>query len=314
MSSPINLSRKATFFGCTFILVMGAVMGFWLGHEAASRTAPSPAQDSQVLAPSADRYEAASDGEMMATLRAIDWKAQNVADDPQFAKRIGRSPGLIGEVLKLFQGAPSDVEFQIAQFLALVPSGEVRSTAMQWAQDANDAGRQRDGFFLLSQLKTDEPALSLAISHLNSQKNEQTLEHVIWSLHRVEVPKPDVAGQVAAKLAELTGHPHPPVRAASIQRLADWDREGTFVEDRLAQLLNDPDPEVRLSAIGATSIQALSTPVIKKGLLRIAADRDQEPMSRQFALSNLERFYFNSAEFDLYQMARKDVFSSNDAK
>ncbi len=85
--------------------------------------------------------------------------------------------------------------------------------------------------------------------------------------------------RVVPRLHALTQHPLSNIGQASIQRIAQWDKAQLHVTQDVLRLLSDPDVEVRLAAIGATSIASLRS--------RVAL--------------NLGRFALNANEYATYQ-------------
>ena len=103
-----------------------------------------------------------------------------------------------------------------------------------------------------------------------------------------------------------------PRRSASVQALAGWDHANRHIANDVLRLLADPDPEVRIAAIGASSIASLKSDPIKKRLLGLLNDPSQMLDVRSVALMNLDRFAFTPDEHADLMVGKRQL--EDDAK
>lgn len=249
----------------------------------------------------------ASDSELLRVLGTIDWAALPDAQVSSAAARLGADAALLDGAFHELRRAPGDKKFALSQVIAAAPSDRVLATALQWAGETSDDDRRADGWLLLRHLGAPQ-VVPLAIERMASERHERSLENVVWCIRRDEVPPPGLEAKVVRQLHRLSAHASPRVRIASIQTLGDWDRQGRFLMRSILRLLGDAEADVRIAAIGASSIQGQTAEPLKAALLKMAANIHEDAEVRNVALMNLERFGFTQRQYDAYRAAKADLF------
>jgi HEAT repeats len=278
-----------------FVVLVCSMGSFYGGHTWSSNShrivPPSVGATQPLVEP--------SDADLIAKVRSIDWLAPEPGVRPLVAAALPRSKALGDELLVQLLGTASDhVRWAIADFLTSAQWKAVPAIAVEWARSPADTERRRTGFLLLSMLPPSEQSLQLALAALLSgEADVRVLPELIRNVRRSGNPAPEQALAVTARLNQLVDHPDGRVRMAAIQGLAEWDRSQRFVAAQVRRLLADPVPEVRIAAIGASSIQQMMGSDIKLRLLEMASHPGEELSVREVALMNLERFDFNASEY-----------------
>jgi hypothetical protein len=273
-------------------------LGIGLTHAFKQPAAQAIAQ----LTDKASSLAGTRDAGLLARFDAIDWSQQQPPGEKEIERGMGLSAALRSHVLQQFVGSTNEIQrHQLKQLLVNAPTPELVATAQQWAGDAQSAKNRLNGFLLLGGMRPSEASQALQMKALHNEQEPQVLAKVLWSLARPDVPTPQLANQVAARLHALTQHTHSEVRRASIQRLAEWDKSLRYFPADVQRLLGEPDANVRMSAIGATSIASLNTEPVKQRLLALLGDTQQDMELRNVALMNLPRFDLNEAEYAAYQ-------------
>jgi hypothetical protein len=255
----------------------------------------------------------ATDSELLRVMGAIDWAALSDAQVSSTSARLGANAALLDGAFQALRQAQGDKKFALSQVIAAAPSHHVLATALQWAGETSDDDRRADGWLLLRHLRAPQ-AVPLAIERMASERHERALESVIWCVRRDAVPPPALEARVVRQLHRLSAHASPRVRSASIQTLADWDRHGRYLMRSILRLLGDPDADVRIATIGASSIQGQTTEPLRAALLKMAADTREDVEVRNVALMNLERFGFTRRQYDVYQAAKADLFKNEETR
>ena len=75
----------------------------------------------------------------------------------------------------------------------------------------------------------------------------------------------------------------------------------------MLRLLSDADVDVRIAAIGATSIAGLRTDPVKQRLLEILGNTEENPEVRSVAEMNLQDFNFSEDEYAAYRKALQSL-------
>jgi hypothetical protein len=283
-------------------IVLGMVAVFALGGWATHSLTQPVAQALAHLSGKVGLPVGTSDAELLTRFNTIDWSQPQPQGTDEIVRGLGTSAALRTQLLARWRQAGHHIERQQLQDLLLAaPIPDLAATAQQWAGDAQSANNRLNGFSLLGRMEPSAAAQALFMHALHHEQDAYVLATVVWALDRKDVPPPQVAGLVVARLHALTRHAQPEVRLVSIQRLADWDRGGRFFPADVQRLLHDPQSQVRMSAIAATSVASLSTEPVKQRLLALLNSAHEESDVRGVALMNLHRFDLNEAEYAAYR-------------
>ncbi len=284
------------------LIVLGMASVFALGMWSAHTLMPLAAQGLAQLTDKVSVLAGRRDADLLARFDAIVWSQHQPPGEKEIERGMGLSAALRSHVLQQFVSTTNEIQrHQLKQLLVNAPTPELVATAQQWAGDAQSAKNRLNGFLLLGGMRPSEASQALQMKALHNEPDPQVLAKVLWSLARPEVPTPQLANQVAERLHALTQHTHSEVRQASIQRLADWDKSLRYFPADVQRLLGEPDANVRMSAIGATSLASLNSEPIKQRLLALLGDTRQDLEVRNVALMNLPRFDLNETEYAAYQ-------------
>jgi hypothetical protein len=239
---------------------------------------------------------AASPAELLARFQAVDWRSPGGAGD-ELAPALAGNPALREAALARFrQEQEMTPKYNLLNVLRSGASPELAGIALDWAQRSDSAAARRDGFLLMHAVPTGAQGYRLARQALDHEADPAALAAALRHLQPDEVAHPADVQQVVPRLHVLTQHPFADLRSASVQALAGWDHANRHIANDVLRLLADPDPEVRIAAIGASSIASLKSDPIKKRLLGLLNDPSQMLDVRSVALMNLDRFAFTPDE------------------
>lgn len=306
----LNLSRFSfPFFGVGalgLLAVAGAMLaGSALGYYSAGKPWATwlAGTSTSTSTSTTTSSTALSDTELIAKFRALDWSTLNGTVDPRLGEALALRPAFMSEVVRLYRSEQDPrAKREMANFLSSVPpevGTQLRAQALLWASGTDTAGRY-DGLLLLSQMPPHSKSIELALVALAEpalQTEPRLLNAAIRCLQRSDVPPPPLVRQVVARLSVLTHHSDEQVRAHAVQGLGDWDRRLAEFPLAVDRLLGDVSPDVRMAAIGATSIAGLSTAAVKDKLLRLYTDPATPLQVRDVARMNLDRFDFTEQEY-----------------
>ena len=291
----------------------------WLAPEALvfmRATQQAQTQQSGGTEPTLVPGQFATESDVMNRFNAIDWRVHPAVGASELAPALADSAPLREAALERFGQEPTGTaKSALAQFLTEQPLPEIIAAATQWAQQADSANVRANGFELLARLPPQPAIYRLARRALELEKDPQVLAAAILSLSpQGGVPDPLEVQQVVPRLHALTQHPLPRVRMVSVQRLAYWDRAGQFVTADVLRLLSDPDVEVRIAAIGATSIASLNSDSIKQRLVAMMADAKETGELRSIVALQMDRFGLSAKEFATYQAVQRELFGKADGQ
>lgn len=169
-------------------------------------------------------------------------------------------------------------------------------------------GLQRGaGFELLARLAPTPESYAMAMRATLEETDPTALAGALMALRPPGLPSNADVRQLLPRFILLAQHSDALVRGHAIQQLASWDKAGEQATPIVLAALSDRDRLVRQAAVGAVMIGGLRSEGLKQALLRVAADRDEDPTSRGSALYALERLPLTDAEQAEHRAAREDV-------
>jgi hypothetical protein len=169
--------------------------------------------------------------------------------------------------------------------------------------NSSDPNQRKEGYAMLQQMGPDSPEMrNLLKQALASEQSPELLAQAIAAL-RPGAVDPAESEAILAQLGNLAQHADPAVRSQSVLQLAQWDKTGAS-QNRLAQALNDPAPEVRQAAIFAVAQSGARSDALKSALLGIVANGGESKAVKGSALQVLERFSLSKEEYARYMQAR----------
>jgi hypothetical protein len=181
------------------------------------------------------------------------------------------------------------------------PNDEVKRVALGLAASRDPVTRQ-EGLELLKAFPlSDAEVRGFLVSQIDAERDPAMLTKLVDMLSPTMIASEDAAPLVT-QLTRLREHPDPAVRAASVLQTSQRDR-GEGLENVLREAMQDPDPRVRLAAIGGITAERLRSERMKEMLLAIAYDPQTSDEERNRALFALEGFALNRAEYEIYRQA-----------
>ncbi len=290
------------------LLACGA-LAFAAGWGASRLSAPAVAVP--VSAPA--ESDAVADG--LSRFKAIDWNMPQPAGAGELALALPSNAALRMAVLERYRQEPAGLAKEnLAELLTAQPLPEVISAAVGWAQQSDSAMARADGFNILKRVPPQSATYGLVRQALEHEKDPVALGAAVWAMMPLQsIPDPAEVAQVAPRLHALTRHPMANVRSASIQRLAQWDRARQYIERDVLRVLSDPDGEVRIAAIGASSIAVLTSDSVKQRLFAMLASAKDDDELRSIILLQFDRFGLSRQEYATYQAVQHQLFGGADA-
>lgn len=289
----------------TFALGWGAaqVRQHWQVGKAGQPQAAS-------TAPGAGPTKADATADALSQFNAIDWNAQQPAGADKLVAALPGNAALRMAALQRYRQEPVGLaKFNLRQLLTAQALAEVVAAATSWAQQADDAAARADGFNLLQAMPPQPASYLLARQEIEHGKDPRALAGALGALVPVGIPDPVEVQRVVPRLHTLTQHPMADVRGVSIQRLADWDRARLHITQDVLRLMADPDTNVRIAAVGATSIAALTTDAVKARLFEILSNPKEDAELRSVVALQIDRFALNSKEYAVYQAVQNELFN-----
>ena len=266
-----------------------------------STDASSPAAASTPQATSADG---------LTRFNATDWNARQPAELDHLVSIWPNDSALRKAATERYAQETSTVAKEnLEHLLTAHPLPEIRAQAMEWAQVPDNPTARANGFNILKRLQPQKASYRLIRQAFEQENDPAVLAAVVWALQPVyNVLDPDEVRQVVPRLHELTRHPSANVRTASIQRLAQWDRAQKHIEQDVLRLLPDQDAEVRIAAIGASSIAALTSDAVKQRLFAMLDSHKGDDELRSILLLQLDRFSLTAKEYAKYLAVQHELF------
>lgn len=250
-----------------------------------------------------------------ALFKSTDWSAQQPQGIKELLTAMPHSAELRTAVLQRYREEPAGkVKDNLKQFLMVQALPDVITTATAWTKKSDNAAARRDGYQLLTPAGGHPDVHPLIKQAILSETDPAALGSAIWALSTPNVADPAEVQVLVPRLHTLTQHTNDDIRAASIQKLADWDRAKQYLLQDVQRLLSDPVEDVRIAAIGATSIASLTSDSIKQQLFTLLSDIKQSEELRGIVHMQLPRFGLSTAEYAAYQAAQKELFSENKVK
>jgi hypothetical protein len=251
----------------------------------------------------------------LSRFKAIDWNTPEPVGANELAAALPSNAPLRMAALERFrQEAPGLAKNNLEQLLTAQALPEVSAAAAVWAQQADSAMARADGFRLLTRLPPQPATYRLARHALEHEKDPLALAAAVWALQPLGIADPADVQQVVPRLHARTQHPVAGVRAASIQRLAQWDRARLHATQDVLRLLSDPDEDVRIAAIGASSIAALTSDSIKQRFFAMLGSTKEGAELRSIVLLQLDRFGLSPKEYATYQAVQHELFGKAKAQ
>lgn len=301
----------ALLFGSAFAFVLGWAAALAQQMQSAKAHTPDGVVASAGSSVSVSNTAALANGaDVLARFQAIDWSADQPAGAEPLVPALATHAPLRAAALQRYrQESAAKAKGNLQQFLMAQPVPEIVAEALAWAQQPDSAPARADGFSLLAAAPLQPQTQRVVRQALDHEKDPVVLGAAIWSLTPLGIPAPSDVQQVVPRLHALTRHSVSDVRAASIQKLAEWDRANRFFEQDAVRLLADPVEDVRTAAIGATSIAALSSKPVKRQLFNLLdKSSGQSDELRSIVLANLSRFDLSEEEYAVYQKVERDIF------
>ena len=290
-------------------LGLGVALGFW-GCRLYSWAQPEP---TTVLAtPQAANVGIASLPPNITNpvdwVQSIHWAQPDASALQAAAPVLSKQPALVDALLARFGSESNETaKLNLLRFLTDSPTEYLLTQATAWAADRADVDKYRNGMQLLSFLPPTPQAVHIARQALDQTADPQILSFALMAFRPEEPFNPQEVLVRLPQFHALTQHPLAVVRTHSIQRLAEWDRAEQYLVADVMRLLNDPDHETRIAAIGATSIAGLKGAELRKRLLAILSDPQEDPELRSVAHMQMSRFAFTPEEYETYTSATNQL-------
>lgn len=292
-------------------IVQYAVIGllsFVLGLVCAESLVPSASRFNAAIVDRVGFLSSQRDERLRSEFEAINWREELPQVPTMLEQGMQTNAALRAHAVQRFLQATNTTEqFQLLNLISTAPTPDLEIKAAQWAGDANSAKARQSGFALLSRLRPSDATKPLILNALFNEQDATVLEWVVRGLARPSMPEPQLSKTVVARLHVLTQHKSANVRAASIQRLAEWDKAMREFPGDVMRLLADENSEVRTAAIGAVSIAGLRIPSVKQRLVQILADAKENDLVRSVAYMNLPDFDLNEEEYAAYQGYNSEI-------
>jgi HEAT repeat protein len=172
---------------------------------------------------------------------------------------------------------------------------------------SNDVAKRQEAFEML-QNAPDSPQIRNVLKQaLTTEQTPALLTQAIVALKPAAVD-PSESEAIVGQLRGLTQHADPGVRSQSILQLGQWDKTGSG-QDRYAQALTDPVPQVRQAAIFAIAQSGVRSDGIKAGLISMINSPSESREVKGSALQALERFSLSKEEYASFSQARAGLGS-----
>lgn len=297
-----SLPVPAAVFALIFSLTMAGCPSHPDRPAGPENASAEPASEAVASGPGAGSDEA-----WMARLNSTAWETANNETVQELGDAVKHSGSLREAVLQRYC-AESDHAAKAALRMALAadPAPSLVEQATAWAKAGNPS-EQADGLWLLAEIGPTEQTAALAWQALMKAGDPELLAAALAALKPPEMPPPEEIPPVVARLRVLAQHDDPLVRSLSIQTMAEWDRPHRSAPETIMTALEDPDVQVRESAIVATGMAALRTSDVKTRLLKMLDNEAEDLRVREAAVWVLKPFSLTRAEYETYQRGRHDV-------
>lgn len=306
MLTRIN-AVMAALLSATFTLVLIFLTPKAIGYLQGAKS-NQPSTDASAPAAASTTPGTPVDG--LIRFNATDWSARPPAELDYLVSIWPNDSALRMAAIERYAKETSTVaKVNLEQLLTAHPLPEIRAEAMKWAQVSDNPTTRANGFNILKHLPPQTASYRLVRQAFEQENDPAVLAAVVWALQPVyDVLDPNEVRQVIPRLHELTQHPSANVRTASIQRLAQWDRAQKYIEQDVLSLLPDQDADVRIAAVGASSIAALRSDAVKQSLFAMLESHKGEDELRSIILLQLDRFSLTAKEYSKYLAVRHELF------
>lgn len=295
----MTTSRQTSVSKLVIVFVLGAVLGL-AGSILGPFHQPVAARDAGAVDPmSAGHAVAKTDwGDWV---RSVSWEQPDTGAVAAVAPLLAQEPALVDAVLARYRAEPAGpAKWNVLHFLSHTPVERVIAQAVDWAVDSADVTARRDGLALLSALPPGPKSEQVARQALDRETDPQALSYALMAF-RPQAPFDPAQVRIRVRqFHQWTHHPLAAVRAGAIQRLAEWDLAEQYLLADVMRLMDDADTQVRVAALGATSLAALKGDALKSRLLSILGNPDEEHEVRSAAEMQLYRFALSPAEYQAY--------------
>lgn len=169
---------------------------------------------------------------------------------------------------------------------------------------SSSVAERQEAYALLQYAPNTPQTRSLLRQALTTEQTPSALVQAIAALRPTAVD-PVEASAITGQLRSLNQHTDAAVRSSSLLQLAQWDSTGAG-QDRYAQALSDPAPQVRQAAIFAIAQSGLRSETLKTGLFGVLSSSSESRELKGSALQALERFALSQEEFAKLSQARAE--------
>ena len=269
---PIKFSRPSyTNIICLLVIVP---IAFFLGAIFSPQLKAYQKHLSAALYSNFEILSNQRDNELISKYDKIDWSTGQPANLDEIQADVQISPKLRAHVLKSFLSTtyPSFQKRFSVDLLMSNPTPEYATLAYSLLSANRSPKEREDGMNLLVKLPYSPKNQKFLREQFFLEKDPSVLSFAVSGIVRSEAPEPKISQAIVDKLHTLTTHPSWDVRMTSIQKLAEWDTKGELFLSDVIRLMQDENIEVRIAAIGATSISRAQDPLVKKSLLDILAN------------------------------------------
>jgi hypothetical protein len=170
---------------------------------------------------------------------------------------------------------------------------------------SNDPARRQEAYEMLQNAPESAQVRGVLKQALASEQNPAALVQAINAL-KPAATDPSESDAIVGQLRGLSQHADPTVRGQSLLQLAQWDKTGSG-QDRYAQALSDPAPQVRQAAIFAIAQSGVRSDAVKAGLMSMITSPSESREVKGSALQALERFALSKEEFVSYSQVRSQI-------
>lgn len=247
--------------------------------------------------------------------KTTDWSAEQPEGIKELLAAMPHSLELRKKALQRYrEEREGKIKTNLRQLLMAQSLPDVITSAVNWVKQTDDAMARTDGYKLLNRAAEHPEVHAVIKQGILNESNSFALAAAIWALSSPNVVDPAEVQTLVPRLHTLTQHANDDIRAASIQRLADWDRSKKYLTQDVQRLLSDSVEDVRIAAIGATSIASMTNDTLKHQLFIMLNDIKQTEELRSIVHMQLSRFGLSTVEYAAYQAAQKILFKEDKPK
>jgi hypothetical protein len=231
----------------------------------------------------------------------------STVDEEKLRQLAQSDPTVLRNLIQSYDSEPDQGKREtLKAIISSVDKPEVLAFMTRLAT-SNDVGRRQEGFALLQNAPDSPQVRSVLKQALANEQTPAVLVQAILALKPAAVD-PAEADAIVGQLRGLTQHADPAVRSQSMLQLGQWDKNGVG-QDRYAQGLSDPAPQVRQAAIFAIAQSGVRSDSVKAGLIGVINSPNESREVKGSALQALERFSLSKEEFTSFSQARAHLGS-----